>query len=768
MRIHNFCAGPCTLPLDVLEEVQSELLDFEGSGMSVIEMSHRSAEYEAVHEEALALFRENAAVPEDFTILFLQGGATLQFALVPMNLLREGTRAGYVRSGTWGKGALKDAALWGDAYAAWDGEPVSFSRMPSDDELEIQPDTRYLHVTSNETIEGIRMSSFPDIDLPLVGDMSSDYLSRPVPWERFDLVYGGAQKNLGPAGLAVIVVRTSLLEEMTQELPSYLRLGAHADKHSLMNTPPMFAIYVTGKVLRWMRDRGGVAGMEERAAGRSGAVYDAIDRSRRLLSLTRRAGPSVAHERGVPDAVGRAGCRVPRGSRGARDAQPQGPSKRGRDPGEHLQRDDRRRGRRPGRVHGGVPRCRRMSTLVPFPARIVRPEWAEHVVSPMHDALSREERAEILAERPYAWLHVSRTPEDAPEGQEVDPAALDEANVAALQRLLDADLFEGFPEPALYVYRLRSAVHEQTGIVGEVPPQAFVDGRILGHEGVQPERVDALGTHLSRLGARSTLVALMFRADDDVRKLVQATTDGAALRRFGSGELEQTVWRVDDPEAADRIRERFDDRPLYITDGHHRAMASVELWERAGRPQGAGVPAVLFPDEQLRMLAFHRRVVGPLPFDVDELLSHLRERVRVEPVGGQPGERGVFGLYVGGRWYRLAPGPGGAAAGVESLDVSRLHRLVIEPIFGFGEAGDPGLEFVSDAVPVEELTSRVDEDGGAAFTLVPPTFDQFVEVADRHEQMPAKATYFDPKPQSGLFLKIGEDEGINGSRSTDP
>jgi phosphoserine aminotransferase len=259
--------------------VQSELLDFEGSGMSVIEMSHRSAEYEAVHEEALALFRENASVPDDFTILFLQGGATLLFALVPMNLLGEGARAAYVRSGTWGKGALKDAAAWGEAYAAWDGEPVSFTRMPSDAELEIQPDTRYLHVTSNETIEGIRMTSFPDIDLPLVGDMSSDYLSRPVPWERFDLVYGGAQKNLGPAGLAVTVVRTSLLEEMPQALPSYLRLGAHAGKNSLMNTPPMFSIYVTGKVLRWMRERGGVAGMEERAVRRSGAVYDAIDAS---------------------------------------------------------------------------------------------------------------------------------------------------------------------------------------------------------------------------------------------------------------------------------------------------------------------------------------------------------------------------------------------------------------------------------------------------------------------------------------------------------
>jgi phosphoserine aminotransferase len=279
VRVHNFCAGPCTLPLSVLEEVKEELIDYRGSGMSLIEMSHRSPEYDAVHEEALALFRETFAVPGDFSILFLQGGATLQFAIVPMNLLHEQESAGHVRSGTWGKGALKDAAACGDAYAAWDGEPYSFMRMPSDGELEIRPRTRYLHVTSNETIEGIRMAAFPDVDVPLVGDMSSDYLSRPVPWDRFDVVYGGAQKNLGPAGLAVVVVRTSLIEEMNGDLPSYLRLDAHAAKNSLMNTPPMFSIYVTGKVLRWIRDQGGVEAMEERAARRSGAVYGAIDGS---------------------------------------------------------------------------------------------------------------------------------------------------------------------------------------------------------------------------------------------------------------------------------------------------------------------------------------------------------------------------------------------------------------------------------------------------------------------------------------------------------
>jgi phosphoserine aminotransferase len=279
VRVHNFCAGPCTLPLDVLEEVRTELLDLNGAGMSVIEMSHRSPEYEAVHEEALSLFRENFSVPEEFSILFLQGGATLQFATVPMNLLVEGARAGYVRSGTWAKGALQDASVWGEAYVAWDGEPFAFSRMPADDELEIAEDTRYLHVTSNETIEGIRMAEFPDVEVPLVADMSSDYLSRPIPWDRFDLIYGGAQKNMGPAGLAVVVVRTALLEGLNPDLPTYLRLESHAEKNSLMNTPPMFAIYVTGKVLRWMRDQGGVEAMEERAARRSGAVYDAIAKS---------------------------------------------------------------------------------------------------------------------------------------------------------------------------------------------------------------------------------------------------------------------------------------------------------------------------------------------------------------------------------------------------------------------------------------------------------------------------------------------------------
>ena len=278
MRAHNFCAGPCTLPLDVLEEVQAELLDFRGSGMSVIEMSHRSPEYEAVHEEALSLFRENAAVPEDYTILFLQGGATLQFAMVPMNLLVEGSRAAYVRSGTWGAGALKDAAAWGDVYAAWDGEPLSFTRMPSDDELETS------RTPATSTSRRTRRSRVSDGLLPgrrppargryVVGVPQPP---RPVGAVRPRLRRGAEEPRTGRAGgggRAHLPARDD-----GSGLPSYLRLGAHAGKNSPMNTPPMFAIYVTGKVLRWMRDLGGVVGMEKRAARRSGAVYEAIDGS---------------------------------------------------------------------------------------------------------------------------------------------------------------------------------------------------------------------------------------------------------------------------------------------------------------------------------------------------------------------------------------------------------------------------------------------------------------------------------------------------------
>lgn len=276
-RVHNFCAGPCTLPVSVLEELTQELPDFGGSGMSLIEMSHRDKAYDAVHHETLDLLRDLAEVPDDFSVQLIQGGATLQFAMVPMNLLGSGTKAGHVVSGTWGKKALADGMKVGSAYAAWSGADDGFIRMPTEDELELEPDTRYLHITSNETIGGIRLPDFYQPNVPMVGDMSSDYLSRPIPWDRFDVVYGGAQKNLGPAGMAVVFVRQSVVDAVPDTLPAYLSYRTHHEGDSLANTPPMFTIWATNKVLRWIKENGGVPAMQKRAEERSSRVYQAID-----------------------------------------------------------------------------------------------------------------------------------------------------------------------------------------------------------------------------------------------------------------------------------------------------------------------------------------------------------------------------------------------------------------------------------------------------------------------------------------------------------
>jgi phosphoserine aminotransferase len=278
-RVRNFCAGPCTLPVEVLAETRDELVDFQDSGMSLIEMSHRSPEYDAVHTDAMERLRTALGVPDEFEVLFVQGGALLQFAMVPMNLLPTGARAGYVRSGAWGKAALADAERTGSVYLAWDGTDGGFTRMPEPDEIKVEDGSRYVHVTSNETIEGIELEAFPDLGVPLVVDISSDFLTRPIEWDLVDLVYGGVQKNLGPAGLAVVVIRRSALDGCVTGLPAYLGYSGHASARSLLNTPPMFSIYVMGKMLRWIEERGGLAGMQERAARRSRLIYDVVDGS---------------------------------------------------------------------------------------------------------------------------------------------------------------------------------------------------------------------------------------------------------------------------------------------------------------------------------------------------------------------------------------------------------------------------------------------------------------------------------------------------------
>jgi phosphoserine aminotransferase len=279
-RIFNFAAGPCTLPLPVLEKAAGEFVEFQGSGMSLIEMSHRGKIYDAVHQGAVAIFRELLAVPETHDVLFLQGGATLQFAMIPMNLMLEGKPAEYSNTGAWAKKAISDAKKIGATRVTWTGEEQKFTRMPRPDEIKAGADASYVHLCGNETIGGIEMSGVPDTgDVPLVVDMSSHIMSQPVDWKRVAVAYAGAQKNLGPAGLAVVVLRKDLLERSKDSLPAYLSYKVHAKDTSLYNTPPVFAIYMMKLTLEWVKEIGGLAEVERRAAARSGAIYEAVDGS---------------------------------------------------------------------------------------------------------------------------------------------------------------------------------------------------------------------------------------------------------------------------------------------------------------------------------------------------------------------------------------------------------------------------------------------------------------------------------------------------------
>ena len=278
-RVYNFNAGPAALPLPVLEKAQAELLDLAGSGMSVMEMSHRSKEYAAVNDEAEANVRKLMNVPDDYSVLFLQGGASLQFAMVPLNLRRPGKVADYVDTGSWASKALKEAKASGAINVAWSGKDESYMRMPRESELKLTPGAEYVHICSNETIGGIRFPTFPKTDAPLVADMSSEIMSRVIDVREFGLIYAGAQKNIGPSGLALVIVKNELMERCPAEVGVFLRYSTHAADKSLYNTPNTWAVYILKLVTEWMDTLGGVAGMQKINEKKARTLYDTIDSS---------------------------------------------------------------------------------------------------------------------------------------------------------------------------------------------------------------------------------------------------------------------------------------------------------------------------------------------------------------------------------------------------------------------------------------------------------------------------------------------------------
>lgn len=285
-RIHNFSAGPAALPLTVLEELRDSLIDFRGGGAGIMEISHRGKVFQAVIDSAMARMRSLFGIPNDYSVLFLQGGATQQFYQVPLNLIGAGGSADYVGTGTWASKAYKDARRVGDAVLAFDGKKVDYRRIPTDEEIVVRPDATYLHYTTNNTIYGTQFHRTPRSPVPLVVDMSSDIGCRPLDVAAHDLIYAGAQKNLGPSGVTAVILSPWAVEQsrrtaagMPQGMPAILDYGLYVDDGSMYNTPNTFGIFALERVLAWIEGLGGLTAMEARNRAKADLLYAELDRS---------------------------------------------------------------------------------------------------------------------------------------------------------------------------------------------------------------------------------------------------------------------------------------------------------------------------------------------------------------------------------------------------------------------------------------------------------------------------------------------------------
>jgi phosphoserine aminotransferase len=277
-RVFNFSPGPAALPEPVLRQAADEMLDWHGSGMSVMEMSHRGKEFIAIHAEAEALLRELLAVPANYKVLFMQGGAIGENAIVPMNMLRGHASADYVNTGEWSKKSIKEAKKYAKVNVIASSEADSFTSIPKRETWKLDPDAAYVHICSNETIGGVQYHFTPDVGkVPLVADMSSDIVSRPIDVSKYGLIYGGAQKNIGPAGLTIVIVRDDLLGGALPITPSAFDYTQQAENDSMLNTPPTYAIYVAGLVFKWIKARGGLAAMEAHNRAKAAVLYDYLD-----------------------------------------------------------------------------------------------------------------------------------------------------------------------------------------------------------------------------------------------------------------------------------------------------------------------------------------------------------------------------------------------------------------------------------------------------------------------------------------------------------
>jgi uncharacterized protein (DUF1015 family) len=391
--------------------------------------------------------------------------------------------------------------------------------------------------------------------------------------------------------------------------------------------------------------------------------------------------------------------------------------------------------------------------VVPVATRVVLPEWASRVVSPAYDAMRPEQRAELMDTDPFVFLHVTRSPGDVGDGASV--AEVTEQNAAALQRLLAEPVFSEVRESGLYLYRLRTAVHEQVGIIADISLAGLTDGRIGPHERIQPQRSVHLADHLERVAVHSSPVAFGFEDDESVQVIMDRVVEMDPLLEFARGDgLHQTVWAVPDDDVA-TITTCLSAHRLYIIDGHHRVAAAAERWGRESRTEAsARVLGALFPMGQLRVCAFHRWVADSSGHDVNSLCDAIAAQdfsVRPLDVGEdpEPAGPGHFGMYVEGQWFEIKP----FRLHPAEFDATVLQERILQPVLDIDEASRGGrLEYLPGSAGLEQLVTLTDRRGGIAFALHPVLLSQLTAVVDRGQTLPPKSTYFEPKVRSGLFL----------------
>ena len=404
-----------------------------------------------------------------------------------------------------------------------------------------------------------------------------------------------------------------------------------------------------------------------------------------------------------------------------------------------------------------------MSVLHPFPGLVVHSEWAERVTTGPYDAYSPDERAALSETNPYSFLNVTRSMEDVPEERRHDVDGLLAECAAAMDRLYGVGAYRSFEDPALFLYRLEvdrpTGRHSQTGIVGLVPVVGDRDHRILRHEEVRPDRTELMARHLVTVGASSSPISLAYRADADLDAEVARCCAAEPVLVSESEGVDQVVWAVTGSDA-EHLADLIGDRTLYVTDGHHRMAAAAQALQATEDGSGplAWTQAVLFPDQEMLVLPFHRRVgdaLRRLPGDLLEALwtvGSIEERDGAE--AARPDRPGRVGVYLGGRWYSLVLPAAVGDRAVDLLDVARLQDGVLGPVFGIIDPGsDPMLDYVPDPAGLEALAGRCDEDGRVGFVTHPLSVTELMAVADAGELMPPKSSYFEPKPRSGVFLR---------------